>query len=45
MLPEKSRIPERNLSLEEAVRCLEEINLTLSQSREERSQLEARRNQ
>ncbi len=45
MLPEKSRIPGKDLSLEEAVRCLEEINLTLSQSREERSQLEARRNQ
>ena len=45
MLPETSRKTGRNLSLEEAVQCIEEINSTLSQCREERAGLESRRNQ
>ncbi len=45
MLPEKSRTAGRDLPLEKAIQCVEEIDRTLSQCREERSQLESRRNQ
>lgn len=45
MLPEKSRpAGGRNLSLEDSIRCIDEIESTLSQLREKRAELEARRN-
>lgn len=45
MLPEKSRpAGGRNLSLEDSIRCIDEIENTLSQLREKRAELEARRN-
>lgn len=44
MLPEKSRTAGRTMSLEDSIRCIDEIEHTLAELREERSRLEARRN-